>query len=210
MIAESCTDISNQCLPADPVCNPAIAFITHQVIDRSSNSTDKIVFISPTTTNGQFGGIDTADGICQSDAIFKGFTGTFKAFLVAGAGNIRTASITANAGDGQVEWVLQANKTYVQEDQTTVIQTSNANALWNFPLQNPASSSAGQFWSGMNNNWTTGGTPNSNLCDTTSLTSWTTASFGTPGVFNSLTNAILKDSNNLDCTTMIHFLCIQQ
>ncbi len=68
----------------------------------------------------------------------------------------RIASVTPNAGDGQVSWVLAANQTYYRTDLTTALFTSNANGLFVFgALTN--SFGAGSVWTGLNADWTARG-----------------------------------------------------
>ncbi|EMY59992.1 PF07588 family protein [Leptospira terpstrae serovar Hualin str. LT 11-33 = ATCC 700639] len=107
------------------------------------------------------GSIAGADTICNNDS-GKPVGGSFyKALLVDAAGCIgstpcRRASITANIGDGQIDWALKPNTNYVRSDGVTPIMTTNANALFIFgTLTNSWTSAALTGISGMSGTWVT-------------------------------------------------------
>lgn len=108
--------------------------------------------------SANLGGIASADAMCASDG-GRPAAATFpvKAFLVGGA--TRRASQTANAGDGQIDWVLLANQQYRQANGTTVIGTTNANRLFTFPLTAPSGlvSSGIVFKTGLTSTWMNSG-----------------------------------------------------
>ena len=196
---------SGDCASSDGLCDPVSSFWFVNIPNY------RIIFVSSTTTDGFFGGTSGADAICRSDAGTLGLSGTFKALIAAGNVSIRTATVSPDVGDGQVDWVLDANRTYVRTDIETTIGVTGANGLFTFPLQNAFSDSAGQHWTGMLINWTTGGTPSSNLCDFGGG-SWVNfgGSFGTPGATNSTTTTALNGGGNINCTTVINLVCVQQ
>lgn len=100
--------------------------------------------------NANFGGIAGADTTCNSDGNKPGAAiGTFKAFLVDPQNNMRRASVTADAGDGQIDWVLQANKQYRRSDGITIVATSNAVRLFTFPLTASFVTGMGGHWTGL-------------------------------------------------------------
>lgn len=58
------------------------------------------------------------------------------------------------AGSGAAGWVLAANTEYRRQDGVTVIGTTNANAVFDFPLTNSIGTVAGKFYTGLQTNWT--------------------------------------------------------
>lgn len=104
------------------------------------------------------GGIASADSMCAADAA-RPAAATFpvKAFLVGGA--VRRASLTPDAGDGQIDWVLLANQQYRQANGTTVIGTTGANRLFTFPLAAPSGfvPSGIAFKTGLTGTWLSSG-----------------------------------------------------
>lgn len=205
LLYSGCTVVANEdCYSYDSVCDPVSSFWFVNIPNY------RLIFVSSTTTDGFFGGISGADAICQSDAGTLGLSGTFKALVAAGNVSFRTATVTPNAGDGQVDWVLDPNRTYLRTDLTTTIGETGANGLFTFPLQNAFSDNAVQHWTGMLTDWTTGGTPSSNLCDFGGG-SWVNfgGSFGTPGATNSTSTTALNNGGNINCNTVIHLVCVQ-
>ncbi len=57
-------------------------------------------------------------------------------------------------GSGATGWVLAANQEYRRQDGVTVIGTTNANAVFDFPLTNSFGSAAGKYFTGLQTNWT--------------------------------------------------------
>lgn len=96
-------------------------------------------------------GISGADSRCMNDSN-KPNSGTYKAMVVDGA--TRIASTTANAGDGQVDWVLHATTEYRRPD-GLIVMTSDANRIFVFGALT-TSIATGTFNTGLNADWTTG------------------------------------------------------
>jgi len=119
------------------------------------------IFITAAKFDGNaLGGVKGADQLCMQDANYPG-TAVYKAFLVANTGNANTsriASISPNAGDGQIDWVLKANTSYYQVDGTTLVMSTNANAIFDFTkgaLTNPFHNKPDwmPFHTGMSMDW---------------------------------------------------------
>ncbi|MCE9596788.1 MAG: DUF1554 domain-containing protein [Spirochaetia bacterium] len=103
----------------------------------------------------QFNSVAAADAICQSDPNYPG-SGVYRA-MIAQPG-VRVASVSPNAGDGQVDWVIQANRRYIRLSDQQTIQISNAVGLFVFPLLNPVHpTNFLAAWTGLNTTWQTGG-----------------------------------------------------
>lgn len=201
------------CAPGDLICNPFEALITYDFPDSSSGaSLPKIIFLSTTTTDGFFGGVAAADGICASDAASLGYAGTFKAFLNSVQGSSRIASLTADTGDGQVDWVLAANTNYYRADGTTLIGTTTSGAIFDTlsGLTNSITGSGDNYWTGFLSDWTSG-SDTSDLCDFSSVTSWSNSggAFGRYGNGSFTTSGAIAQATQ-NCSTVIHLLCVRQ
>lgn len=168
----------------------------------SSNLTNrdfrKLIFQTSATSMGNFGGKVQADSFCNSDALKPANTGTYKALL---ADTTRTASITANVGDGQVDWVLLPNQLYTRPDGTVIMTTNSASIFIFGTLVNSiVPPSAVLSWSGLASNWTGGG----------GCTNWSSSgAFGGYATVDSPTLAAIQ-GGNIICSTLGKFTCVQQ
>lgn len=96
--------------------------------------------------------VSGADALCQMDANRPAQAASVKAFIVNPG--VRVASISPGAGDGQVDWVLYANRQYRRAD-GTVIGTTGANRLLMFNLTNSFTGAIGEWhMAGIENDWT--------------------------------------------------------
>lgn len=102
--------------------------------------------------NANFGGIAQADAYCNLDSNkpekLLSLGADYKAMLV---GDTRRASVSPNAGDGQIDWVLQPLQEYKRADET-VIGTTNSAGLFTFPLQNFFDGNY-TIWTGLDQTW---------------------------------------------------------
>lgn len=157
-------------------------------------------------------GIAAADSLCMKDAGYPG-TGIYKAFLVDGANRI--ASTTANAGDGQINWVLRPSENYYRSDGTTKIMTTNANGIFVFgTLSNPfVAAGMPSYWTGMDADWTTypnAGGYNQN-CAGWSYNTSEAAPFGTFATGNQTGTQAIHSSYNAYCSHKdYHLACFEQ
>jgi hypothetical protein len=167
---------------------------------------EKRTFLSSSALNGSLGGVAGADTLCNSDAGKPSILpNIYKAMLVDGVS--RKASATANAGDGQIDWVLLPNTAYFRSDGTTQIMTANVNGIFNFSvplfLTNSFLGVMQSYWTGLNSDWTTFPSHCNN---------WTTtignsrAGDGTP-----LDNNSIIGMGNIPCNSATpYLLCVQQ
>ena len=147
------------------------------------------------------GGVSSADTICSSNSARPAAaTNTVKALLVAGT--TRRASISANAGDGQIDWVLWPSTQYRRADGTTIIGTTQPTGLFTFPLAASFGPGGSAFHAGLTATWTTSG----NDCG-----GWT----------NNLGTKDLGDENNVNSSAIFtgnigcanpgyHLMCVEQ
>lgn len=142
----------------------AVSNVTAAITDN-----DRFTFRTAATHNGDFDndaalggngdgfGIAEADSFCMADTN-RPNTSTYKALLVNPvAALFRRGSQTANAGDGQIDWVLTPNTSYYRRDGTTALFTTNPNSIFVFgTMTNSFEASAGNYWSSLRNDWRTG------------------------------------------------------
>lgn len=199
----------------------AIASVTANITD---NDVAKLTFVTAAThdggfdqdaalaggtfgaTNGDTNGTAEADNFCDSDANHPApASGTYRALLVDNANRI--ASITANAGDGQVNWILQPNRSYVRADGATLILTTDANRIFSFgALTNSIGTGANNYWTGLNADWTT----STRHCSNWQVNSGG-ANQGERGVENATDGTSVGGaSGNRQCNQVYRLLCVQQ
>ena len=130
---------------------------------------DKKIFVTATIWPGNMNATDASGGTaavdlkCDSDANNPG-GGTYKALVAreGGASGDRIATTDGSTSAGQTNWVLQADTEYYKKSggsfNSKVFKT-NAFALVGFPFDSPIST-ANEYWTGFNTNWTTNTTEN--------------------------------------------------
>lgn len=191
--------ITNSATSSDPLyngINPADLSLTN--IDVG----EKRTFVSSSTSIGNLSGITGADSICNSDAAKPTIVpNVYKAMIVDGTN--RKASATANAGDGQINWVLLPNTIYFRSNGTTQIMTTNANSIFIFgALTNSFEVAAVPYWTGLNTDWTT----SANTCS-----NWASmAGNGQVGQATPTTNASISGAASPCNMSVPYLLCVQQ
>ncbi|MCR9142989.1 MAG: DUF1554 domain-containing protein [bacterium] len=178
---------------------------------------DKFTFRTAATHNGDFdndatlsgdgdgSGIAEADAFCMADAN-RPNTSTYKALLADPTpAPERTASVTANAGDGQVDWVLAPNLNYFRQDGTTPLFTTNANGIFVFgAMTNSFAAAAGNHWSALRNDWRTLGGLNCSGWSSSGGNARVGDSFATDGT------ALQVGGPPTSCATALHLICVEQ
>ncbi|MEM7181607.1 MAG: DUF1554 domain-containing protein [Spirochaetota bacterium] len=193
----------------EPVDDPNNNFSGLDPNDVNVRNTDdeKVIFITTNSYTGNLGGITGADTKCNSDGNKPGnHPSTYKALLVDGTGSPnRRGSVSANAGDSQLDWALAASTDYFRDDGTTQIFTTDANKIFSFGTLS-ASFNAGSdtVWTGLDDDWTGNST---NHC-----TQWTNNSAvdnGQEGLSNATDDTSI-DSGFSDCSMSRKLICVQQ
>ncbi len=154
-----------------------------------------IVFGTRTTMAGSItgtGGVSAADSLCNSDA--NRGTGIYKALLVDGSSRI--ATVTANTGDGQVNWVLYPNKTYARTDGVVVFITGSNSLPGSFTGDAIAPTTT-HYWTGFSSNYQTG----------THCSAWTTGAAGSNANYG-MTASLSVGTDT--CNTLNGIYCVQQ
>lgn len=161
----------------------------------------KLIFVS-NLTQGNLGGISGADSLCNSDSNKPVNTGSYKALIVHPG--VRVASVTANTGDGQIDWVLLPNQLYTRSTGLPIM-TTNAASIYLFGpnLANSVYTAGDAIWTGFSaaNDWTADG----------GCTGWTvTGGNGPYSVGNSVTFQSLLFGGSIVCTNNGRLYCVQQ
>lgn len=153
-------------------------------------------------TTSDFGSVSGADSKCN--AVKPSCVSSAKAMIVDTSN--RRACSTANCGGGSgehIDWVLAANQEYRRTDDTTVIGTTNSVGIFGFPLTN-ALTGAGETWTGLNTNWTTGST----------CSNWTNATGSPPnggvGLGTTTDNTSLYRYDQFCNRTDVALYCVEQ
>lgn len=178
-------------------------------------SSPTYIFLAP-AHHGGLGGIYGADEWCMRKvpADLKGSPYySYKALLADGIN--RRASVTGNAGDGQINWVLQASTVYSQATTgTPTIGTTNSKKLFTCPLTNKIRpDSITDFgsitWTGLNPNWTTAPYNCNNWTDGADI------NVGTIGNYNATSSNAIFDSalivpGLITCSSGGKLYCVEQ
>lgn len=132
-------------------CGLELGYPTGQnATDTKESSTKLRIFVTDRATTGLMGNsgagrIDAADDFCMDDANRPSGSATYRALLVDGSDRIATPG-------NQRDWVLRAKTTYIRPDRT-VIGTTNADAVFTFPLTAAISTQTLPVWTGLDADW---------------------------------------------------------
>lgn len=159
-----------------------------------------IIFQTTPGGSGALGGISGADNRCNTDS-GRPNSSQYKALIVDET-PLRRATLTANVGDGQLDWPLRGNRDYHRPDGTLLFRANSAN-LAPFPLTQFMALVAGSVWTGMFANWTTG--------TALSCTNWTvTGGNGNRGnPAGALTSTAIYTGFGA-CNNTYFLLCVEQ
>lgn len=172
----------------------------------------KYVFVTSQTHDGNFAsgysnGIAGADAFCQTQkdtfaASLPGFGYEYKALMVDSSN--RVATVSSDAGNGQVSWVLRPNTEYYRVD-GTLLFTTNSVSLFAMSTGLRAAFSTDsslKWWTGLDVDW----------LPLVSCTNWgSNAGFGTRGTGAVVTTSALSEASN-SCAggAAIRVLCVRQ
>ncbi|WP_244279610.1 DUF1554 domain-containing protein [Leptospira brenneri] len=161
---------------------------------------EKRLFLSSGTyQGGGFGGVAGADAICNSDPLCP-HGSTCKAMILNGT--TRIASVTANLGDGQVNWVLHPNAHYYLTGGSTLISNTNNTSLLQIPFSNAIHSTNYGAWFGGTAGW---------VYDTnTSCFTWTSLVNNDSGlIFRTQEVNNLFFGTNYGCANPLKLSCVE-
>ncbi len=170
-----------------------------------SCSAKKLIYLtSPVAAN--FGGIAGADGLCDTN---KPSAGSWKALISDGTNRLACSSSTDCTNDttGRVDWTLAANTSYRRAADDTLIAVTNANGIFDFPLNNGWASNSNRSWTGLQATWAAN-TANNCLA-------WTSASAANNGKagINDATNSTsiaAAGTQTCDSSNTLSIICVQQ
>ncbi len=141
------------------------------------------MFLSASTSTGNFQGVDGADALCEADANNPG-DGVFKAYLTD----------FIDRGFDVPDWVMRADTNYYRLD-GVLIKKTNALAQMTQPLDNAISTSNVRVW--------TGGTPHCN--------SWGDGTSGASSMYgNANSTTTYSGAGSQTCDTVSHVYCVEQ
>lgn len=170
----------------------------------------KFIFVTPQAHDGNFAsgfasGIAGADAFCQQQKdvlvpYLPGFGFEYKALMVDSAN--RVATVTADTGDGQVNWVLKRSTPYYRPDGALLFGTNSAGLfVMSSGLQQPfTTDGAALYFTGLDTTW-------QNLL---TCSNWgSTAGSGSRGS-GALTSANALGGLSTTCVTQLRLLCVRQ
>ncbi|MDF3820872.1 DUF1554 domain-containing protein [Leptospira sp. 96542] len=172
--------------------------LTPKVLTIEIEDNDKRIFASNNTyTGGIFGGVQGADSICQAECPAGLIC---KAMIVDGINRI--ASVNANIGDGQVDWVLLPFAHYYRKDGTTLVSNTNQTKLLQFNFTNLIDPVLASAWMGSSASWVHG--PND--CDL-----WRN---NTNTITGNIVRLAYGDNlffgGNFNCNNSVNLVCVEQ
>ena len=181
-------------------------------------STNCKIFVSATTTAGNFGSISAADAICANDANKPSGGGTYKAMVVKGSD--RRACSTDNCSGGvaeHIDWVLKPSTNYYKADGTTLIGlTDSKGLLGNSIPQEMGVGTSSYVWTGITfrdadpmfmfmpaQRWINSGSD---------CTGWSDNSSNNAGQIGQLATTDYRyiDGGNPVCSNQLSFYCVEQ
>ncbi len=171
-------------------------------------SSNRKIFVTGSSYSiPSMGSVAGADSICMNDSAKPSASTIFKALLADETGcsgnPCRRASIAANAGDGQIDWVFKPNTSYYRSDGTTLILTTNSNSIFVFGnFTNPITTTAFTTLTGMSGNWFT--FANSNCTNYSSTGGSVTTSQ------SNLTSSAAISGAGLGCAGSFYIFCVEQ
>jgi surface protein len=152
------------------------------------SGTNKKIFVTATSYDGDLGGITGADAKCMADANYPG-SGTYKALLGA-----TTRKVLPSASG----WVLIGGANYLRANDSTLVTTALANKTFGV-IMNPFSAAGDFFWAGLDESaWTV---------SADNCTDWTSNDVATLGEASTVTNWTMS---LLSCDTTKPLLCVEQ
>lgn len=204
-------DITFSVTAALPTQDPGYQNPTLSPMTVTLQDDERIIFTTSTARGGDmtdpFGGTYfVLDSYCYNDAAQGQLFYTSAALMAVdnpGFGLQRIASVTPNAGDGQMGWVLSAGRNYLSETRTgPVIGRANDKNLFDFPLAH-ALTTAGDAWTGLEADWTTSGTNCAAWADSGN------ANMGRYGASGSTGSTALA-GGTAPCDSPHRILCVEQ
>ncbi len=167
------------------------------------SASQRRLFVTSSTTNGNIGGVTGADTLCSSDANKPTDGGTYKAVLVDASLNRRACS-SANCTlvTENINWVLGANITYLRSLDGAVIFTTNSAGIFPFGTASASTDTgSNQYFTGLSSNWTLNGSH---------CTSWTSnTGSGRIGSSNQTGGTMIENGGG-GCNTSKKLLCAEQ
>jgi len=164
---------------------------------------EKIIFVSATTSQGNLGGVSGADTICDADANRPSCGGTYKAMLSDYLNRQACSTINCGGGAGEhIDWVLTASTTYIRPDGTTIGTTNTLGIFTTIDAAADPTNNSFVF-TGMTGQWVEA----THHCSR--FTNSTAGVFSIVGSPRSTNLGILQASNSA-CSSFFHLYCVEQ
>lgn len=167
------------------------------------SATQKRLFVTSSSYNGNLGGPTGADTKCNADSNKPADGSTYKAVLSDAASRMACSTANCTLVSENVNWPLGANLTYLRSTDGSAVFISNSAGIFIFgTLTAPVESSgSNDYWTSINANWTSIGSH---------CSGWTASTgsgrVGTSDQTNS--NAIFSGSSG--CSNSNRLLCAEQ
>lgn len=188
--------------------------------------TKKVIFITSAKHDGDLSegdgteavALSTADTFCNNNKPV-GVDGTFKALLFTSTRYPCSTPNCTGPGNTSSNWVLAADTEYYRTDETTLIGTTNSNAIFDTTyghyLDNGVVDEYGYgqyFWSGANPDWTIA---SDNCQNFTSNYYYYYPGYGTYADYGSTGYSSYTDQNFLNyynayCNSSYRLICVEQ
>ncbi|HYV46403.1 MAG TPA: DUF1554 domain-containing protein [Myxococcaceae bacterium] len=203
-------DITFSVTAAFPLLDPGYQNPVIDPLQVTIQDDERIIF---TTTAGHTGNMQDPgggsyfilDSLCYTDPV-QGQQLFYTSAAMLSVDNplfTRIASVTANQGDQQANWVLAKGRNYISETRNgPVIGRANDKNLLDFPLAH-ALTAAGDAWTGLEAGWTNSGTNCAAWVDDTS------ANMGRAGTSNATSSAAIA-GGTASCDGLRRILCVEQ
>jgi len=166
-------------------------------------TTQKVDGTGSTAGDGLGNGIADFDAICAQEASTWGLNGVFKALINAGAQRRACYSagcITREYAEG-IDWPLGVNKEYRRLDRKTIIGTTNAGGVFDFPISKSLSGSFNTpSWGGFNptGDWT---------ADANTCSNYTVNTGASPTIMSNATSSQMITGASSNCNVLKPIVC---
>ncbi|MEC7277653.1 MAG: DUF1554 domain-containing protein [Bdellovibrionota bacterium] len=217
-LGDTGVDTSASLYTAQQDCDQTNPVLCVEQVDPPAQEDYRIIFATANTYQGGSGflnadGVNDFDNICRTEALQKGLIfSTYKALIFADDESTRYSCYSAYCSDQGIaenrNWILEANTEYRREDGTTVIASTNAAAIFDFPLQNSITGNASdEYWTGIAPTFAFF-LHSQKTCDNFGL-NYSSYS-GWIGNGAATTSAAISDGSEPRCNTYKKILCVEQ
>jgi len=161
------------------------------------------IFVSSSTSQGNFGNVEAADALCNADSLKPTYSGTFKAMVTSTTRRACSSFNCSTSGSSEnLDWVLSPNTYYERIDGAAIGTTTEA-AIFSFSLATSFDLLAKEVWTALSSSWMSSG---SNCLSWTNNTSGSTSVVG----LAHQTDSRSISSYSQFCDRAQSFICVEQ